>query len=112
MTLVVSGVGALTVLLLTTLTLALTGNSPVSLPGFPDATRNAGRHQAGLTPAPSDAPSVVAPNGSGAPASGATVTTTLTVSPSPGLTSTPTPSVTHGRKPTQTPTHPQSSKSR
>jgi hypothetical protein len=111
MSLLVIGVCVLSVLLLTTLALALTGNSPVSLPGFPDATRNAGPH-AGVTPAPSGpgATQLVAPNPSGAPAAGSTGSTTSVATP--GLSVTPTPTVAHGRKPTQTPTHPDPSKTR
>jgi hypothetical protein len=107
MTLVVSGVGTAAVLLLTTLALALTGNSPVSLPGFPDATRNAGGPHVGVTSTPGEgggAAPVVAPNATGAAAPGVSSSTTLTPSPTgtptPGLTSTPPPTVTHSKHPT------------
>jgi hypothetical protein len=102
------GAGVLAVLLLTTLTLALTGNSPVSLPGFPDATRNAGRPQVAVTPSSSRA----APHGSGVPLSGSSVATPSLSATTPGAGVTPTPSVTHGKKPTDTPSHPQSSRTR
>lgn len=103
MTLIFAGVGTVIVLALGTLVLALTGISPVPVPGFPNATRNADRSNvhASPTPAPSDR--------AGTPVVAPDATRTATgVTP----TATPTPTVTHGKKPTQTPTHPQTSRSK
>jgi hypothetical protein len=112
--LVLFGAGTFVALLLTTLVLALTGNSPVNLPGFPDATRNVGRPPAGVTSAPSNGTTPgAALHASGAFTAGSTVSaTSLTVTLTPGPGSTPTPSLTHGKQPTQTPSHPDPSKSR
>lgn len=98
-TLVFVSVGVAMVATLGTLVLALTGTSPIPLPGFPDATRNADRNP-GVTPAPSP----TAPNGQVLTGASGTSTTA-------GQTATPTPTK-KGNVPSHTPTHPRPTKTR
>jgi hypothetical protein len=105
-TLAFAAAAVVVVLALATLALALSGMSPVPVPGFPDATRNAG-----------------GPNGNHPPASTgsagtARTTPDRTASTQPSATSTaatptgtPSATSTHGRRPSQAP-HPTPSKSK
>jgi hypothetical protein len=101
MTLLFASVGTALVLALGTIGLALTGNSPVHLPGFPNPSPNANPTE--IQPGPGLAPT---------PADGSA--RTIATVPGNGQTNTANPatapSETHGRKPTDTPSHPKPSR--
>jgi hypothetical protein len=88
MTLLFVSIGTALVLALGTIGMALTGTSPVHLPGFPDPSPNA--RPPGVQPGPNPA--------------GTSRAATATAS------ATATPSQTHGHKPTAPPSHPKTSK--
>jgi hypothetical protein len=100
MALIFTSVGVALVATLGTLILALTGTSPIPLPGFPEATRNADREPA-TSPQPGQATTPAPIPGQG---------TATTTQANPGQTATP--SRTQGRRPTEPPGHPKPTKTK
>ena len=97
-TVVLASVAVGMVATLGTLVLALTGTSPVPLPGFPDATRNANREPGVTTPAPTRTQDLTAPGAAATPAA----------EPTPAAPTT----TKRGHSPTHTPAHPNPTKSK
>jgi hypothetical protein len=101
MSVLFASIGTALVLALGAIGLALTGNSPVHLPGFPNPSPNANPTE--FQPAPDPART---------PAEGRATTTATTPGNAKSTTADPAASATttHGRKPTDTPSHPKPSK--